>query len=65
VTTFYINGLVPFSALIGNAIANDGDALFPAIALNPKAAMIATVYSAIPAVFVAYGLYFFAPNRLN
>ena len=65
VTTFYINGLVPFSALIGNAIANDGDALFPALALNPKAAFIATVYSAIPAFFVAYGLYFFAPNLLN
>jgi len=64
VTTFYINGLVPFSALIGNAIANDGDALFPAIALNPKVAVLATVYSAIPAVIVAYGFYFFLPNFL-
>ena len=64
VTTFYINGLVPFAALIGNAIANDGDALFPAIALNPKAAVIATIYSAIPAVFVAYGFFLFAPGFL-
>ncbi|MDR6263839.1 hypothetical protein GGE09_000817 [Roseobacter sp. N2S] len=64
VTTFYINGLVPFSALIGNAIANDGDALFPAIALNPKAAFVATIYSSIPAFIVAYGFYFFAPNFL-
>jgi len=64
VTTFYINGLVPFSALIGNAIANDGDALFPAIALNPKAALLATVYSAIPAVIVAYGFFFFLPDFL-
>jgi len=65
VTTLYINGLVPFSALIGNAISNDGDALFPAIALNPKAAMMATAYSAVPAVIVAYGFYFFAPGFLN
>jgi hypothetical protein len=65
VTTLYINGLVPFSALIGNAISNDGDALFPAIALNPKAAVMATAYSAVPAVIVAYGFYFFAPGFLN
>lgn len=64
VTTFYINGLVPFAALIGNSVSNDGDALFPAIALNPKAALLATIYSAIPAFFLAYGFYFFAPGFL-
>ena len=65
VTTLYINGLVPFAALLGNAISNDGDALFPAIALNPKAAIWATLYSAVPAVIVAYGFYLFAPGFLN
>lgn len=65
VSTFYINGLIPFSALIGNAISNDGDALFPAIALNPKVAMMATAYSAVPAVLVAYGFHFFAPGFMN
>ncbi|MGB0959759.1 MAG: putative manganese transporter [Halocynthiibacter sp.] len=65
VTTLYINGLVPFAALIGNAISNDGDALFPAIALNPKAAVLATVYSALPAVLLGYGFYFFAPHFMN
>ncbi|QQA43336.1 putative manganese transporter [Pelagovum pacificum] len=65
VTTLYINGLVPFAALIGNAISNDGDALFPAIALNPKAAFWATFYSAIPAVIVAYGFHVFAPGFMN
>jgi len=65
VTTLYINGLIPFSALMGNAISNDGDALFPAIALNPRAAIWATVYSTIPAMMAAYGFYFFAPNFLN
>ena len=55
VTTFYLNGFIPFSAELGNAISNDGDALFPAIALAPKAAIFATLYSAIPAIIVAYG----------
>ena len=57
VTTLYINGIVPFSALAANAISNDGDALFPAIALAPKAAVVATLYSAIPALIVGYGVY--------
>ena len=65
VTTLYINGLIPFSALIGNAISNDGDALFPAIALDPKAAVWATLYSTIPALIVAYGFYWLAPGFLN
>ena len=60
VATFYLNGFIPLSAELGNAISNDGDALFPAIALAPKAAFIATIYSAIPAIIVAYGyMYFF------
>ena len=54
VTTLYINGIVPFAALIGNAISNDGDALFPAIALTPRMAIVATLYSAIPALIISY-----------
>ena len=54
-TTLYINGAIPFAALIGNAISNDGDALFPALAVDRRAAILATLYSAIPAVVVAYG----------
>lgn len=64
VTTLYINGIIPFGALIGNAIANDGDALFPAIALDPRAAIWATVYSAIPALIVGYGFLLLAPGFL-
>jgi len=63
--TLFINGAIPFSALIGNAISNDGDALFPAIALNPRAAIVATLYSAVPALIVAYGFYFLAPGFMN
>ena len=59
VATFYLNGFIPLSAEIGNSISNDGDALFPAIALAPKAAIVATLYSAIPAIITAYSFMFF------
>ena len=39
--------------------------LFPAIALNPRAAVVATLYSAVPALIVAYGFYVFAPGFMN
>ena len=65
VTALYINGVIPFAALMGNAISNDGDALFPAIAINPKVAFWATIISAIPALMLAYGFYFLLPDFLN
>ncbi|PPB80295.1 putative 10TM heavy-metal exporter [Albidovulum inexpectatum] len=65
VATLYVNGAIPFSALVANAISNDGDALFPAIALAPRAAIMATVFSTLPALLVAYGLYFLAPDFLS
>jgi hypothetical protein len=65
VTTLFVNGLIPFSALVGNAISNDGDALFPAIALNPRAAVMATLYSTVPAIIVAYSFYFLAPGFMS
>jgi len=57
VTAMYLGGVIPLSAELGNAISNDGDALFPAIAMAPRAAVVATLYSAIPAFIVAYGYY--------
>ena len=65
VATLYINGVVPFAALVANAISNDGDALFPAIALAPKAAIMGTLWSTLPALIVAYGFHFMAPGFLN
>ena len=65
VTTLYINGIIPFSSLLGNAISNDGDALFPAIAISPKAAITATFLSTIPALIVSYSFYFLAPTFLS
>ena len=58
VTSLYLSGYIPLSALMGNAISNDGDALFPAIAIAPRTAIVATLYSTIPAVLIAYGWYF-------
>ena len=55
VSTLYLHGWVPLSAQLGNAISNDGDALFPAIAIAPRAAIIATLYTAIPALLIGYG----------
>ncbi|MDA9639679.1 putative manganese transporter, partial [SAR116 cluster bacterium] len=51
-------GIIPLSAQIGNAISNDGDALFPAIAIAPKAAIVATLYSSVPAMVIAYAWLF-------
>ena len=60
ITTMYLSGIIPLSAQIGNAISNDGDALFPAIAIAPRVAILATLYSAVPALLVSYGwLYLF------
>ncbi len=57
VTSLYLSGAMPLSAQLGNAIANDGDALFPAIAAAPRAALAASLYSALPAWVAAYGWY--------
>jgi MYXO-CTERM domain-containing protein len=54
-TTLYLAGSIPLSAQLGNAISNDGDALFPALAVARAAAIRATVYSAVPALVVGYG----------
>ncbi|OAN10936.1 hypothetical protein A3K86_18300 [Photobacterium jeanii] len=59
VTSLYLSGAIPMSAQLGNAISNDGDALFPAIALAPKAALVATLYSTIPAIITAYTYFYF------
>ncbi|MEK9912076.1 MAG: putative manganese transporter, partial [Candidatus Puniceispirillum sp.] len=58
VTTMYLAGILPLSAQIGNALSNDGDALFPAIAIAPRVAIVATLYSAVPAVILSYGWMF-------
>ncbi len=48
----YAKGLVPFSALLANAISQDGDALFPLMALHKPSALKATVVTTLPALIV-------------
>ena len=64
-TMLYVNGVIPFAAILGNAISNDGDALFPAIAVDARAAVLATVVSGVPALLVAYGFFLLAPGFMN
>ncbi|WP_435153769.1 putative manganese transporter [Haladaptatus sp. DFWS20] len=53
----YAEGAIPFSALTANAISQDGDALFPLIAIDKKAAIVASIYTTIPALIVGVALH--------
>jgi hypothetical protein len=56
--SLYLKGMFPFAALLANAISQDGDALFPLIAMDRKAAFWATVLNTIPATLVGLIAYF-------
>ncbi|MEM9494550.1 MAG: putative manganese transporter [Pseudomonadota bacterium] len=56
-TSLYLQGIVPLSAQLGNSISNDGDALFPALAVAPRASLVATIYTMVPALIVAYSYF--------
>lgn len=58
---YAIEEAIPFSALTANAISQDGDALFPLMAIDLKAAIIATIYTTIPAVIVGVAVFYFWP----
>ena len=62
VTALYADGAIPFSALVGNALSNDGDALLPAMALAPRTAILATAITTVPALVVAYALHWGLPG---
>ncbi|WP_101296671.1 putative manganese transporter [Halegenticoccus soli] len=55
--TAYTQGAIPFSALVANAISQDGDALFPLLAIDKRAAVVASIYTTIPALVVGVGLH--------
>ncbi|MDZ7681811.1 MAG: putative manganese transporter [Fodinibius sp.] len=59
--TLYASSQIPFSALVANAISQDGDALFPLMAIDMKAAIIATIYTTIPALIIGILLYYIWP----
>ncbi len=52
IVTAFAEGTVPTSVLVANAISQDGDALFALFAIDRTAAVVATVYTAVPAVAV-------------
>jgi hypothetical protein len=58
VVTAYGEGAVPFSALVANAISQDGDAFFPLLAVDRRAAVVATVYTVVPGVVVGAAVHF-------
>jgi hypothetical protein len=58
---YAVQEAIPFSALTANAISQDGDALFPLMAIDMKAAIIATIYTTVPAVVVGVALYYLWP----
>lgn len=57
----YAENGIPFSTLAANAISQDGDALFPLMAIDVKAAIVATIYTSIPAFVVGILIHYFWP----
>jgi len=55
--TLYTKGVIPFSALVAHTLSQDGDALFPILAMNPRAAIWLTVTSTVPAVVIGVLFY--------
>jgi hypothetical protein len=53
----FTKGMVPFAAVLANAISQDGDALFPLLAIDRKSSLWATVITTVPA-FV-FGIVFY------
>jgi len=58
---YAVEEAIPFSALVANAISQDGDALFPLMAIDMKAALIATIYTTLPALVVGGLVYYLWP----
>jgi hypothetical protein len=53
----YAEGAIPFSALAANAISQDGDALFPLLAVDKTAAVVASIYTTVPALIVGVAVH--------
>ncbi|MCT4564209.1 MAG: putative manganese transporter [Maledivibacter sp.] len=53
----FTKGMVPFAALLANAISQDGDALFPLLAIDRKSSLWATIITTIPAII--FGVIFY------
>jgi len=60
--TLFSQGLVPFAALLANAISQDGDAILPLIALDRRSAWHAVVITTIPAALLGLAVYWLELN---
>ena len=60
--SLYTRGMLPFAALLANAISQDGDALFPLIAIDRKSAVWATILTTIPAFIAGILVYIIEIN---
>lgn len=56
--SLYTKGMLPFAALIANAISQDGDALFPLLVIDRRSSLWVTVITTIPALIIGIGIYF-------
>ena len=55
--SLYSKGVMPFAALVANSISQDGDALFPLIAMDKKSALWAKILNLIPAIIIGFVVY--------
>lgn len=55
--SLYAQGAVPFAALLANVISQDGDALFPLLAIDKKSSIKAIFITTIPALIVGLLVY--------
>ena len=56
-TELFLRGVVDLPGLVANGVSNDGDAIFPMLAIAPRAAMLSFFYTAIPAICSGYAVY--------
>jgi hypothetical protein len=56
-TGLYLSGVVPLPTLVANAVAQDGDALLPMLALDRMAAVYLTLITTVPAVIAGAATY--------
>lgn len=56
--SLYGKGMMPFAALLANAISQDGDALFPLLAIDRRSSLIATVITTVPALLLGIAGYY-------
>ncbi|SKC63726.1 putative manganese transporter [Maledivibacter halophilus] len=60
--TLFTKGTIPFAALLANAISQDGDALFPLLAIDKRSSLWASIITTIPAIVLGIIIYYLELN---